>query len=337
MSNSFQALVARQNDNLADTVDLNIETLDRSFLPEDGVTIKVHYSSINYKDALALSPRGGVVRNYPIIPGIDIAGEVVDPAGSDFAIGELVVAHGHDIGTARHGGYAEIAKVPADQVISLENGLSPAEAATIGTAGFTAAMSVAAITNAGITPSAGPVLVTGASGGVGSVAVDLLAAAGYEIVASTGKVTAHELLRELGAAEIIGRLPEDPAAKPRPLGKAKWVAAIDCVGGNTLSEVISSLHYGGVVAASGLTGGPSLNTTVLPFILRGVSLIGIDSVQQNFQARKALWDRLATDLKPKHLNQLAVNCDLSTVPTALDSIKQGTFTGRGLVKVANEL
>ncbi|MGA7052143.1 MAG: alcohol dehydrogenase catalytic domain-containing protein, partial [Mycobacterium sp.] len=212
---TFQALVARRDD---DRIKAAVETLEESELPPGEVTIRVQYSSVNYKDALALMPKGGVVREYPIVPGIDLTGEVVSSESNEFAVGDLVLAHGYEIGTGRHGGYAEYARVPADWVVKL-GALSPRDGAAIGTAGFTAAMSVQALLERGITPEDGPILVTGATGGVGSVSIDLLAAAGYQVVASTGKPDAAVRLKALGADEVIGRLPEDPDAKPRPLGK----------------------------------------------------------------------------------------------------------------------
>ncbi len=188
------------------------------------------YSSVNFKDALALTLGGGVVRTYPVVPGIDLSGEVVESQSPDFAVGDQVLAHGYQIGTGHHGGYAEYARPPADQVVPL-GALSPHEGAAIGTAGFTAAMSVQALVNWGIEPGAGPVVVTGASGGVGCISVDLLAVAGFRVVASTGKEKAAGLLKKLGAVEVVGRLPADPDAKPRPLPTARWAAAVDCVGG----------------------------------------------------------------------------------------------------------
>src|SRR6201991_3904043 len=204
--NTFQALVARQD---GDQITASVETLNASDLPPGEVTIKVLYSSVNFKDALAVTPGGGVVRNYPIVPGIDLTGEVVESQSPDFAVGDAVLAHGYEIGTARHGGYAEYARLPADWVVSLGS-LSPRDGAAIGTAGFTAAMSVQALIDWGITPDDGPIVVTGATGGVGSVSADLLAAAGYEVVASTGKQDAAARLKAVGAADVIGRLPEDP-------------------------------------------------------------------------------------------------------------------------------
>lgn len=327
---SFAALLAREDDGV---ITLGVDSVDLSFLPPGEVIVEVSHSSVNYKDALAVTPKGGVVRDYPIVPGIDLAGTVVSSESPDFAVGDSVVAHGYDIGTARHGGYAEYARIPADWLVKLDS-LSPQEAAAIGTAGFTAALSVEALLLRGLTPSDGPVLVTGASGGVGSVSVDLLSGLGFEVVASSGKTEAADLLRTLGASTVIGRLPSDPDAKPRPLGKTEWAGAVDCVGGATLADVLSTLRYGGAVAASGLTGGAGLSTTVLPFILRGVALLGIDSVQLPIAHRRALWQRLETDLRPSKLSELTTTVRVADVAATLDEIKQGKTTGRTLVTVA---
>ncbi len=327
---TFHALVARQD---GDQVTASVETLSPSELPPGEVTIRVLFSSVNYKDALALTPGGGVVRNYPIVPGIDLTGEVVESQSPDFSVGDRVLAHGYQIGTGHHGGYAEYARLPADQVVAL-GALSPHEGAAIGTAGFTAAMSVQALIDWGITPDAGPIVVTGASGGVGSVSVDLLAAAGYRVVASSGKEKAAGMLKELGAAEIIGRLPADPDAKPRPLAKARWAGAVDCVGGATLADVLSTVDYGGAVAASGLTGGPALHTTVMPFILRGVSLLGMDSVLMPIARRRKLWALLGESLRPRHLDTVTSDVDVKDVVGVLDQLRAGTFSGRAVVRVA---
>ncbi|WP_396926775.1 oxidoreductase [Mycolicibacterium sp.] len=327
---SYQALLARQD---GDQITASVETLDASELPPGDVTIRVAYSSVNYKDALALTPRGGVVRDYPIVPGIDLTGEVVESDSADFAVGDQVLAHGYAIGTGHHGGYAEYVRLPADQVVALGS-LTPREGAAIGTAGFTAALSVEALISHGITPGDGPIVVTGATGGVGSVSVDLLAAAGFHVVASTGKAEAAEHLKALGAAEVIGRLPEDPDAKPRPLGKSRWAGAVDCVGGATLADVISTLEYGGAVAASGLTGGPALNTTVMPFILRGVALLGIDSVQLPIGPRRALWERLGGERKPRHLDDVTHEVDVKDVVSVIDQVRSGKYSGRAVVRVA---
>jgi putative YhdH/YhfP family quinone oxidoreductase len=327
---AFAALVARKND---DRIDCAIETLKDSDLPPGDVTIRVAYSSVNFKDALAVTPNGGVVREYPIVPGIDLTGEVVESQSPDFAVGDTVLAHGYEIGTGRHGGYAEYARLPADWVVALGS-LSPYDGAAIGTAGFTAAMSVQALIDWGIKPDDGPIVVTGATGGVGSVSVDLLAAAGYEVAASTGKAEAADKLKALGATDVIGRLPEDPDAKPRPLGKTRWAGAVDCVGGKTLADVLSTLRYGGAVAASGLTGGAGLSTTVMPFILRGVSLLGMDSVQMPIGRRRELWKKLGDSLRPQHLSDITNDVDVKDVVSVLEQVHAGRYSGRAVVRVA---
>jgi NADPH:quinone reductase-like Zn-dependent oxidoreductase len=299
---TFQALVARQD---GDGITASVETLSPSDLPPGEVTIRVLYSSVNFKDALALTPNGGVVRNYPIVPGIDVTGEVVESQSADFAVGDKVLAHGYQIGTGHHGGYAEYARLPADQVVAL-GALTPHQGAAIGTAGFTAAMSVQALIDWGIKPEAGPIVVTGASGGVGSVSVDLLSAAGYRVVASSGKDKAAELLKELGAVEVIGRLP----------------------------DVLSAVDYGGAVAASGLTGGPALHTTVMPFILRGVALLGMDSVQLPIGPRRRLWALLGDSLRPRHLDSVISDVDVKDVVSVIDQVRAGAFSGRAVVRVA---
>ena len=326
----FQALVARQGD---DGITAAVERLTESDLPPGEVTIRVAYSSVNFKDALALTPKGGVVRDYPIVPGIDLTGEVVASSSDDFKVGDAVLAHGYDIGTGKHGGYAEYARLPADEVVAL-GALNPYEGAAIGTAGFTAAMSVQALIGRGINPEDGPIVVTGATGGVGSVSVDLLAAAGYEAFASTGKADAADRMKALGAAEVIPRLPEDPDAKPRPLGKMRWAGAVDCVGGATLADVLSTVKYGGAVAASGLTGGPALNTTVMPFILRGVALLGMDSVLMPIGPRRELWGLLGASFKPQRLSQITHDVDVKDVVEVIDRVRAGKFSGRAVVKVA---
>jgi acrylyl-CoA reductase (NADPH) len=327
---TFQALVARQD---GDRITAAVETLRPDDLPPGDVTIRVLYSSVNFKDALALTPGGGVVRDYPVVPGIDLTGEVIESQSADFAVGDAVVAHGYQIGTGHDGGYAEYARLPADQVVRLD-GLSVHDAAAIGTAGFTAAMSVQALIDWGVEPSAGSVVVTGATGGVGSVSVDLLAGAGFHVVASTGKTEAGQRLKDLGAAEVIGRLPVDPDAKPRPLARARWAAGVDCVGGATLADVLSAVDYGGAVACSGLTGGPALHTTVMPFILRGVALLGMDSVQMPIGPRRELWARLGDSLRPRHLDAIITDVDVKDVVAVLDQVRAGAFSGRAVVRVA---
>jgi acrylyl-CoA reductase (NADPH) len=326
---AVNALVAHQD--AEGSIALAHELVDDSFLPEGDVQIAVEYSGINYKDALAVTPKGGVARSYPLIPGIDVAGTVTASAAGDFAVGDRVVAHGYDIGTGRHGGYADTARYPADYLVKLDE-LTTAEAAAIGTAGFTAAMSVNAIRAHGVKPADGPVLVTGATGGVGSVSVDLLASLGYEVVASTGKAEAHDWLLKLGAYRVIGRVPEE-GEKIRALGKSAWAAVVDCVGGTTLAYALSTLNYGGVAAVSGLAGSADLPTTVMPFILRGVTLAGIDSVLLPIGDRRDVWRQLAGELKPRHLDDITQDISVLEVPDALRTIKGGGVTGRTRVAV----
>jgi acrylyl-CoA reductase (NADPH) len=327
---TFQALMARQQ---GEQITTAVETLTAADLPPGEVTIRVLYSSVNYKDALALTPGGGVVREYPVVPGIDLTGEVVDSQSPEFKVGDQVLAHGYQIGTGHHGGYAEYARLSADQVVPLGS-LRPYDGAAIGTAGFTAAMSVQALIDWGIATDAGPIVVTGASGGVGSISVDLLAGAGYRVVASTGKPQTTGLLKRLGAAEVIGRLPADPDAKPRPLAKARWAGGVDCVGGATLADVLSAVNYRGAVACSGLTGGAALHTTVMPFILRGVALLGMDSVQMPIGPRRDLWARLGDSLRPQHLADITTEVDVKHVVDVLDQVRAGAFSGRAVVRVA---
>ncbi|MBF6453315.1 oxidoreductase [Nocardia cyriacigeorgica] len=325
----FWAMVAHESDS---GVVLARQQVGAEFLGPGAVTIKVHYSSANFKDGLAITPGGGVVRNYPIVPGIDLTGEVVESGSEDFAPGDQVVAHGYEIGVSHHGGFAEYARVPAEWVVKLD-GLSTRDAAALGTAGFTAALSVQALLDRGLTPDDGAILVTGATGGVGSVAVDILSGLGYEVIASTGKADAADRLAELGANEVIGRLPE-PEAKVRPLSKARWAGAVDSVGGASLAYVLSAIGYGGAVAASGLTGGTEVPTTVMPFILRSVALLGIDSVNHPIEKRRELWRRLANELRPRHLSEIENVAPVTDAERVLRSIKDGTHSGRTVFGVA---
>lgn len=297
-----------------------------------GVTVEVEYSSVNYKDMLALRPGSKVVRQYPIIPGIDFAGRVVESSNAEISVGTTVLAHGYQIGTGQDGGYAEYARVPGEWVVPL-NKMTSKDAMIIGTAGFTAALSLAAIEEAGIRPDSGPVLVTGASGGVGTCAVDMLSARGYEVVVSTGKEESAELLTRLGASRVIGRLPEDPDQKLRPLGSTSWAGAVDTVGGKTLAYVLTTLAYGGLVAASGNAGGIELSATVLPFILRGVTLRGIDSVMMPIDVRRAMWRRLESELFPERLGLAAEQVDIKDIASVMEHIAKGTHIGRTVVKV----
>src|SRR3954471_16362912 len=317
----MRAFVAEKGD---DGVTRGLRDLEIGDPGEGDVLVKVAWSSVNYKDALATIEKGQVARISPLVPGIDLA-------GTDEDSGEEVLAHGYDLGVAHHGGYAEYARVPSEWIVPLPDGLSCKQAMTIGTAGYTAARCVIALETAGLTPDAGPVMVTGASGGVGSTAVDILAARGYEVVASSGKGEAF--LVGLGAAEVISR--EDAAGDAsRPLEKSRWAGVVDCVGGEVLAGAIRGLKYGGAVAACGNTGGVKLPTTVLPFILRGVSLLGVDSVQTPIAERQETWRRLATDLRPPHLDDaLAHEIDLEGLEDALTRILAGELSGRTIVRL----
>jgi acrylyl-CoA reductase (NADPH) len=320
----FPALVATHGE---DETTLEVGELSLGDLPDGDVLVEVEWSGVNYKDALAARHDGQVARISPIVPGIDLAGTVVEGPGE----GTAVLAHGYEIGVARHGGYARYARVPADWVVPLPDGLSAREAMTAGTAGFTAALAIVALADRGIEPGDGPVLVTGATGGVGSVAVSILSRLGHEVVASTGKPDAEGWLRELGAAEVIDR--EALAGSGRPLERQRWAAAVDCVGGQTLASVLTAVRYGGAVAATGLTGGPGLKTTVLPFILRSVALEGIDSVNVPIERRREIWGRVAGDLRPD-LERLATDeVSLGSVPEALERILAAGMRGRTLVAV----
>ena len=326
---SVNALVAHQD--AEGSITLAPEVVDETFLPEGDVTIAVEYSGVNYKDALAVTPKGGVARSYPLIPGIDVAGTVTASTTPDFAVGDRVVAHGYDIGTGRHGGYADTARYPGDYLVKLD-ALTTAQAAAIGTAGFTAAMSVNAIRAHGVRPQDGPVLVTGATGGVGSVSVDLLAGLGYEVIASTGKSEAHDYLMGLGAYQVIGRLPAE-GEKIRALGKSAYAAVIDSVGGDTLAYALSTLNYGGMAAISGLARSAELPTTVMPFILRGVTLVGVDSVLLRIDKRRDIWQSIATELLPPHLDDITRDVSILEAPETLRTIIGGGVTGRTRVAV----
>ena len=300
-------------------------------LPPGEVEIRVAWSSVNYKDGLSTRADGKVARISPLIPGIDLAGEVVASEDPDILVGEAVLAHGYELGVSRHGGFAEFARVPAEWVVPLAPGLSRRDAMSIGTAGFTAAMSVVALEERGLSPSDGPVLVTGASGGVGGTALAILADRGYEVWAATGKPDEAARLRTLGAAGILTR--DDVTAEGRPLDSERWAGAVDAVGGATLPYVLRTLRTGGAVAASGNAGGAQLGTTVFPFILRGVALLGMDSVNVPIARRRVLWDRLATDLRPRDIGLHATEVTLDTLDEALDGIIAGAARGRWIVRI----
>lgn len=312
-----------------EAVDRGVVMMAPDELPDDGVLVEVHWSSVNYKDGLAATPTGKVARISPIVPGIDLAGVLAEDAAG-LPAGTEVLAHGGPIGVARHGGYARYARVPADLLVAVPSGMSTRDTMVVGTAGFTAALSVMALQDHGVTPDSGPVLVTGATGGVGSTAVDILANLGYDVVASTGKPDAAGWLSELGASSVIDRAELAEEGK-RPLESTVWAGAVDCVGGVTLANVLKQIHYGGSVAASGLTGGPGLSTTVLPFILRGVNLLGIDSVEMPMTRRREAWTRIGTDLKPSNLDSIGHDITLDDLDRVLTDILAGKARGRSVV------
>ena len=309
----------------------NIVNMPIDQLGDGDVLIQVEFSGINFKDGLASTEAGRIARIDPLIGGVDLAGKIVESSNPNFKVGDNVIAHGYDIGVAHHGGFSQYARVQSAWLVPMPKGLDARTAMMIGTAGYTAALSVDALEKAGLKPGTGPVLVTGATGGVGSVAVGMLALRGYEVVASTGKPETAEWLKQIGASEIIDRA-ETSAESAKPLERERWAGAIDCVGGATLAYILRTLKYGCSVAASGLTGGTNLPTSVLPFILRGVNLLGIDSVQTPLEPRKAMWQRIATDLKPSWLDTQSVEIiGLTDLSAQLDKILAGNMRGRVLV------
>lgn len=329
---TFRAYVAeRIDEDRTPRIERGVREFAAADLPPGEVEIRVAWSSVNFKDGLATKIDGKVARISPLIPGIDLAGEVVASTDPAAAVGSTVLAHGYDLGVSRHGGFAEYQRVPAAWVVPLDRDLSARDAMAIGTAGFTAAMSVVALEERGLKPGDGPVLVTGASGGVGSTAVAILAERGHEVWAATGKPDEADRLRELGAVGILRR--DEVTAEGKPLESERWAGAVDAVGAATLPYVLRTLRIGAAVASSGNASGPKLDTTVFPFILRGVALLGMDSVQLAIERRRAIWSRLATDLRPRSLGEHVTEMTLDTLDDALDSIVAGEARGRWVVRV----
>ena len=325
---TFRAYVVDRQD---DVFSRGLRTLAPGDLPDGEVEVRVGWSSVNYKDGLAATADGKVARVYPLVPGIDLAGTVVRSAHPSFVPGAAVIAHGYDLGVSRHGGYAEYARVPADWVVPLPLGLTAREAMALGTAGFTAAMAVVALEERGLEPGTGPVLVTGATGGVGSTAIAILSELGYEVWAVTGKSDEHAWLETLGAVGFLTR--EEVAAEGRSLETERWAGAVDSVGAATLPYILRTLRRGGGVAACGNASGPALVTTVFPFILRGAALLGIDSAYLGIAKRRRIWDRLATDLRPRALAERVTEVTLETLEPALDAIRAAEARGRWVVRV----
>lgn len=328
MSETFKALLVEKTDSgqTASEKELNL-----SDLMEGDVLVDVSHSTVNYKDGLALTGAAPVVRHWPMVPGIDFAGTVLKSSSSEFKTGDQVVLNGWGVGETHWGGYAERAQVKSDWLIKLPDAFTPAQAMAIGTAGYTAMLCVMALEDHGVTPEQGPVLVTGAAGGVGSVAVALLSKLGFEVHAVTGRVSETSYLQALGAKEILPR--EDFAGDPRPLGKELWAGAVDVAGSKVLANVISQMKYGGTVAACGLAAGMDLPTSVAPFILRGVTLAGIDSVMCPKPRREEAWARLAKDLDISKLEAMSHTLKLHDLTAVGEEILAGKVRGRIIVEI----
>jgi acrylyl-CoA reductase (NADPH) len=326
---SFPALLLSEAEG---KVSQALTTLSDADLPEGDVTVAVEYSTVNYKDGMVVNGLGRLVRNYPHVPGIDFAGTVEASDDGRYKPGDKVVLTGWHVGERHWGGYAGKARVKADWLVPLPDGLSTKQAMAVGTAGFTAMLCVQGLEAHGVTPDKGTVLVTGAAGGVGSVAVAILAKLGYTVAASTGRPEQADFLKNLGASEIVERAElAEPSGKP--LDAERWAGCVDTVGSTTLATVLSQMAYGGSVAACGLAGGPKLETTVIPFLLRGVNLLGIDSVVQPYAPRVAAWQRVASDLPLDKLDALTETTGLGGVPNAANAILKGGIRGRLVVDV----
>ncbi len=332
MSETFRALVVDREDGR--TV-WRFEDLPLERLPEGEVLVEVHWSTLNYKDALALTGAGKIIRTFPFVPGIDFSGIVRESRDSRYRPGDRVVLTGWGVGERHWGGLAELARVKGDWLVPLPEGLDLRQTMVVGTAGFTAALCVMALEQSGVKPEAGPVVVTGATGGVGSIAVALLARAGFRVEAVTGKPEEAAYLRELGATEVLER---GPLAEPgkAPLESQRWAGGIDTVGGTVLANILKAIAYRGTVAACGLAGGAELHTTVFPFILRGVRLWGIDSVYSPREERLAAWQRIARELDSALLDRIAVEVPFARAPELAPDFLAGRVKGRIVVRIRED-
>lgn len=331
MDATFRAFVVDKQDG---AFSAEMRDLQVSDLPEGELVIRVAYSGVNYKDGLASVEHGKVAMRYPLVPGIDLAGVVVESNDARFAPGMEVLATGYDLGTSHSGGFGEYARVPAPWTVPLPEGLTLREAMILGTAGFTAALSIDRLEANGLRSDQGPVLVTGATGGVGSLAITMLAQLGYSVAASTGKHDEHDYLRALGAGEILSR-DETSAESARALEKERWAGSIDSVGGTTLAYLLRTTRRAGAIASFGVADGGAVQTTVFPFILRGVSVLGVDSAFWPMERRLALWQRMATDLKPRDLDHIvAREVGLDDLGQVTSEILAGRIRGRVIVKLS---
>jgi acrylyl-CoA reductase (NADPH) len=311
-----------------------VEMTEDDLDPGD-VIVRTKYSTINYKDALSYNGAGRIMRKFPTVGGIDMAGTVETSADARFKRGDKVIVHAYDFGVAHDGGYAEYVRVPGDWIVRRPEAMTAFDAMTLGTAGFTAAQAIMLMEYNGLKPANGPVAVTGATGGVGSVAVEILAKIGYDVVAITAKDSEGAYLRGLGAKEVRPRQSID-LASIRPLDKATWAGAIDNLGGDMLAWLLSTMTIGGTVAAVGLAYGPKLNTTVMPFILRGVQLLGVDSANCPMALRQAIWNKLAVDWRPDGVHDQVRTIDFEDLPTHFDAYLKGLVRGRTVVRIASD-
>ncbi|MEM9575037.1 MAG: MDR family oxidoreductase [Pseudomonadota bacterium] len=330
MSDTFKAIMVSRDEEKKQSV--TVENLSVDELMDGDVVVNVEATTVNYKDGLAITGKSPVVRRWPMIPGIDFAGTVESSDSSRWKAGDKVILNGWGVGEVHYGAYAGKARVNGDWLIGLPDGMEPTNAMAIGTAGYTAMLSVLALEKAGITPEKGPIIVTGASGGVGSVAVSLLSKLGYHVIASTGRMSEEAYLKDLGAAEIIDRA--ELSEPGRPLGKERWAGGVDSVGSTTLANVLAQTQLRGAIAACGLAQGMDLPTSVAPFILRGVSLLGIDSVMAPIELRNEAWQRLSTDLDADKLANIATNIGFDDIIDTAHAILDGKVRGRVVVDMS---
>ena len=329
MADTFKAIQVSRDEEKKQSV--NVVELSNDDLMEGDVTVAVEATTVNYKDGLAITGKSPVIRHWPMVPGIDLVGTVLESASSEFSAGDKVLLNGFGVGEVHWGGYAERARLKSDWLIGLPAGIEPKQAMGVGTAGYTAMLCVMALERYGLTPASGPIVVTGANGGVGSVAISILSKLGYHVIASTGRVDESDFLKELGANEIIDRAELSEAG--RPLGKERWAGGVDAVGSHTLANLLAQTNYGGAVAACGLAQGFDLPATVMPFILRGVALLGVDSVMASKELRKEAWSRIATDLDMDKLATLTTEIGFDDIIQTATDIVDGKVRGRVIVDI----